>query len=152
VQAIANTYAMLLPGALWCVIDTPNRLWHFDSSSARRPFLHWLPDDLAATYALWNRHQTATDQPHEEDVDPVDFARWGRGISYHELDLGIGPADQLDVAGYMGAHIRDQNPLRRALHRCTNTARFARLLRAFADRPLSPAFFEPYLNLAIRRA
>ena len=54
-QAIADTWTMLRPGDLWCVIETPNRLWHTDTHTALLPFYHWLPDDLAFKYARFSQ-------------------------------------------------------------------------------------------------
>jgi 2-polyprenyl-3-methyl-5-hydroxy-6-metoxy-1,4-benzoquinol methylase len=75
------------------VCETPNRLIYFDHHTARMPFFHLLPDELAAEY--YARSQ------RDEDFKPaIDEAakggpearleaivRWGRGVSFHEFEL-----------------------------------------------------------------
>jgi 2-polyprenyl-3-methyl-5-hydroxy-6-metoxy-1,4-benzoquinol methylase len=46
-DAMRSTWSGLTPGALWCSIETPNRLWWFDEHTSFLPFYNWLPDELA---------------------------------------------------------------------------------------------------------
>jgi len=67
ISAMRCTWEMLEPGSLWCVVDTPNRLWWFDWHTAHLPFFNWLPDDLALDYA-----------PHSDRVFMQSYATAGR--------------------------------------------------------------------------
>lgn len=96
------TWGMLPPGGLWCAIETPNRLWHTDPHTSLLPFFHWLPDDLAVLYACRSprkdfRERFSVSLGTEEDR--ADLAMWGRGVSFHEFELAIGPLAELDIAG-----------------------------------------------------
>jgi S-adenosylmethionine-dependent methyltransferase len=50
-QALRRAWQLLCPGSLLGVVETPNRLWHYDSHTSFLPFFHWLPDDLAFEYS-----------------------------------------------------------------------------------------------------
>ena len=82
------------PDGAIAVIETPNRLLPWDHHTSQLPFYSQLPDELAIRY----RHRS----PREAFVDALDTAareshgalrealtRWGRGVSYHELELAI---------------------------------------------------------------
>jgi SAM-dependent methyltransferase len=77
------------------IVEAPNRLIDFDHHTAQMPYFSQLPDDLAMRYA---RRSLRTDftsamaraaslgDAAERDA----LARWGRGVSYHELELVFG--------------------------------------------------------------
>jgi SAM-dependent methyltransferase len=80
------------PDGIIVVIETPNRLTPWDYHTSQLPFLNQLPEDLALRYA----HRS----PREEfvtalrdaagqgpDSEREAFTRWGRGMSFHELEL-----------------------------------------------------------------
>ena len=46
-SALRDAWGMLNLGGLLTVVETPNRLWWFDAHTARLPFFHWLPNELA---------------------------------------------------------------------------------------------------------
>ena len=87
-----------LRGDLWCVVETPNRLWYHDSHTSFLPYFHWLPDDLAFEYSRMSPRAGFRDCYRVPDAaSRLHFLRRGRGVSYHEFDLALGPAAQLDV-------------------------------------------------------
>jgi hypothetical protein len=43
-SAMRATWGMLSDGDLWCVIETPNRLWYHDGHTSLLPFYMWLPE------------------------------------------------------------------------------------------------------------
>ena len=100
-QAIADTWAMLRPGDFWCVIETPNRLWHTDTHTALLPFYHWLPDELALKYARFSP-RTNFRECYDESTDErrLHFLRRGRGVSFHELHIALGVPDAFEVVSY----------------------------------------------------
>src|SRR5439155_7437846 len=99
-QTLRSAWAMLKPGTLLCVADTPNRLWYYDDHTALTNFFHWLPDEIAMEYAArvprpdFNRAFLPPEPPSAEKL-----ARWGRGVSYHDFELAIGSLAGLCVAG-----------------------------------------------------
>jgi 2-polyprenyl-3-methyl-5-hydroxy-6-metoxy-1,4-benzoquinol methylase len=153
-EGIGSTFTLVRPGGLWGIIESPNRLWYFDSHTSGLPFFMWLPDELAMQY----RRFSARREFAEDDLEGVQgsadigFARWGRGISFHEFDLALGPVDDLEVVSSLAGWLRGGNPLRSMADRLSRTGHFRRMLQAIAaDRRIHPGFFEHYLNLLIRR-
>jgi len=126
-STLGSAWRMLRPGAFLCILDTPNRLWYYDHHSMQLPFLHWLPDDVALAYA-----QRFSPRGFCKTLDIHKLTRFGRSISYHELELAGIP---LDVASALRA---DDGELQRGL-------------RALEDRGLDPAFFQPSLDILIRK-
>ncbi len=98
-QGMKTTWEMLKPGAMWVVLETPNRLWYFDNHTSHLPFFQWLPDDLAFRYAHKSPRQDLAGSVKEEynDENLLHFLRLGRGLSYHEFDLCMGDARKLNV-------------------------------------------------------
>lgn len=74
------------------VCETPNRLIQFDHHTARMPFFHMLPEELAAeVYRTSERRDfvaaidaAAADGPEARREALV---RWGTGVSFHEFEL-----------------------------------------------------------------
>jgi 2-polyprenyl-3-methyl-5-hydroxy-6-metoxy-1,4-benzoquinol methylase len=152
ISAMRSTWTMLHPGGLWCVVETPNRLWWFDGHTAGLPFFNWLPDDLALDYAphsdrgFMKRYTTAG----RDDAVKLDFARRGRGVSYHEFDLALGPSDLLNVVSSLKLFMREQSLVRRAMSKFATSRKFEEFLRAHGPR-IHPGFYQPMLDLIIRR-
>ena len=95
--------AVVRPGGLIVVIETPNRLTPWDYHTSQLPFLNQLPEDLALRYALRSPRAEFVDAMREAhtagpDAEREAFTRWGRGMSFHEFDLVFG-----DVAPHIVA-------------------------------------------------
>lgn len=100
-QAIADTWAMLRPGDLWCVVETPNRLWYTDRHTAWLPFYHWLPDELAFKYARFSERPNFRECYNEATPERLlHFRRRGRGVSFHEFHVALGTFDAFEVVSY----------------------------------------------------
>jgi len=97
--SLRDAWAMLPVGGLLIIVETPNRLWYYDDHTAWLPFFHWLPNELAFQYtrfserenfnALYDDYTSASAKEH--------FLRRGRGMSFHETDIAIGPARELNI-------------------------------------------------------
>src|SRR5262249_51650046 len=109
-RAMQRTWAMLPGGGLWCVTDTPNRLWYFDTHTALMPFFHWLRDELARTYGRFSDRPSIRRWGHDQSRPTVEFLQLGRGVSFHEFELGLAPLRSLRVLS-----CRDEVRIRRAL-------------------------------------
>jgi 2-polyprenyl-3-methyl-5-hydroxy-6-metoxy-1,4-benzoquinol methylase len=152
--AMADTWNMLAPGRLWCVTDTPNRLWWFDAHTSRLPFFMWLPNDLAFDYSRFSARdyfrEVYRDREREAELH---FLRRGRGVSFHEFDLALGPAEGLDVVSSMRLFHRARRPLARLQElrrRKTLDVRYEAVL-AEVRPDLHRGFFQRSLDLIIRR-
>lgn len=134
--AILQTYNMLAPGGLWSVIGTPNRLHYFDSHTAMLPFYFWLPDELAIRYASFSARPVFADwfgpANVPTDEQKLEFARWGRGMSYHELELALGPLQDLKIVSSLAAYLKNRDLVYRTIHKFTNNGRYS----AFFGRPI----------------
>lgn len=155
IVAMRKTWEMLSPGDNWCVIETPNRLWFYDGHTSQLPFYHWLPDDLAQDYCKFSPRtafrELSTDL--ERDLGP-ELARWGRGLSYHEFDLSMKPAELLNVVSclddFWGIYNIAAKWKKLIWDRGLIDRRYESLLRHI--RPdIHKGFFKSWLNLIIRK-
>ncbi len=149
-----QSWRMLAKGAMWVVIETPNRLHLYDSHTSFLPFFHWLSDDVALAYAKFSARSEYRDAMQGLDLespgDREQLARWGRGMSYHEFELTMGPVAGLKVINSMRGYHASVNVARRASETLSRDARWAALLRR--EKPdAHAAFFESYLNLIIEK-
>jgi len=77
------------------VCETPNRLVYLDHHTARMPFFHLLPDELALEcYGRSGRPElrgaidAALRDGRAAGLEAI--ARWGRGVSFHEFEVVFG--------------------------------------------------------------
>ncbi|MGH8235749.1 MAG: class I SAM-dependent methyltransferase [Steroidobacteraceae bacterium] len=151
--AMRATWGGLKPGALWCSIETPNRLWWFDEHTSFLPFYNWLPDELAFDYSRYSSRDPFR-RSYRERTDEAftSFLRHGRGVSYHEFELTMKDAAQLDVVSSLPLWLRRDGLFGwRALKRLRKRKhRYERLIASL--RPdLHRGFFQPYLDLIVRK-
>jgi 2-polyprenyl-3-methyl-5-hydroxy-6-metoxy-1,4-benzoquinol methylase len=152
ISAMRSTWAMLQSGSLWCVVETPNRLWWFDGHTSWLPFFNWLPDDLALEYALYSerafmkRYATVG----RDDEVKLDFARRGRGVSYHEFELALAPAASLNVVSALNLYLRERSLAIRTRWRFSRSRKFEKFLCAHGPR-IHPGFYQSDLDLIIRK-
>jgi SAM-dependent methyltransferase len=122
IQAMRSTWEMLAPGGLWCLADTPNRLWRFDLHTSWLPFTTGCPTDLALAYSRYSSREPfassyATAMPDAATPGAAangameSFLRHGRGVSYHEFALALGHVETLDVVSSLPIWLRERSPL-----------------------------------------
>jgi len=149
--AIETTWEMLPAGGLWSIVDTPNRLWYFDSHTSLLPFFQWLPDELAFRYSRFSerpRFQELYREPTEEAM--LHFLRRGRGVSFHELELVMGRVGSLRIAGWLDWE--KTRPWVERLRSFSSTdRRYRRFLRQAAP-GVPEAFLHPRIDVVIRKA
>jgi ubiquinone/menaquinone biosynthesis C-methylase UbiE len=148
-SSFSLVWRSLHSGAYLIVVETPNRLWWFDSHTAMLPFYLWLPDDLAAHYSRFSPRF-----PFNEQLRPpitaqtlLRLTRIGRATSYHEFELSLGALSALQVNS-MNRWKRG-NPFQFAKWFAFDRS-FERWLRRHGPR-VDNAFYESYLQLAIRK-
>ena len=152
VHAIEKSWGILRPGGIWAIVESPNRLWHYDSHTSLLPFFHWLPDDLALSYMRFSpREKMRKRFEHEDAGSALRLARSGRGMSYHELAIALGDVSGLDVVSSLSSYRRRRNPLSFLFWLATER-RFELVLRKAAPAGIANAFFHPYLDVMIRKA
>jgi S-adenosylmethionine-dependent methyltransferase len=153
-QALRRAWELLAPGSLLGVVETPNRLWLHDSHTSLLPYFHWLPDDVAFEYSRRSPRAGFRECYRVPDADAqLHFLRRGRGVSYHEFELALGPATQLDVVSCLRGFQRARHRLpawARWRTRHALESRYEALL-AETSPGLHPGFLQPYLDLVIRK-
>ena len=147
--AMSNTWNMLSKGDLWCIVETPNRLWFYDGHTSLMPFYSWLPDDLAFLYSRFSPRRGFCDLYRETtEGSRLDFLRRGRGVSFHEFELAMKRAADLDVASSRAIFLRSRSVLRRALWKLTIESRYESFL-VKAGPKIHRGFYQPFLDLII---
>lgn len=144
--SLKRAWEMLPKESFLAVIETPNRLWYYDSHTAALPFYDWLPDDLAYYYSKFSERRNFKDsyrEPNNEDM--IKFLRWGRGASYHEFELAIAPLKNLNVESSL---IKFEKT---ALLKCGfKGLRYIRLLKSL-NKNLPSEFCYPYLDIVLKK-
>jgi 2-polyprenyl-3-methyl-5-hydroxy-6-metoxy-1,4-benzoquinol methylase len=146
--SLRQAWELLAPGGSIGVIEAPNRLWFSDGHTSQLPFFNWLPDDLAFLAAPLSPRGNFRELYGEQPVESMEhFLRRGRGVSYHEFILALGPLEGLDVSESLAAFLR-----RRDLTRLPRSVRRFRRFLMDQAAGVPAAFFEEYLDLLIHRA
>lgn len=150
-SAMRSTWQMLPAGGLWCVIDTPNRLWYYDAHTSLLPFHMWLPDELAFQYSRFSPRQNYRELYREyTDEAKLEFLRRGRGVSFHEFELAMKPLNELKIKSSLNLTNRKTGLLAAFKWRLSNEYRYISLLRRIAP-DLDDGFLQSFLNLIIEK-
>jgi len=150
-SAMMATWQMLSPGDLWCVIDTPNRLWYYDAHTSLLPFPMWLPDDLAFAYSQFSPRQNYRERYREyTDEAELDFLRRGRGVSFHEFELSMKPLKELRIKSSLNLTNKRSGLLGLLKWRLSNDYRYISVLRRIAPE-LHEGFLQSFLYLIIEK-
>jgi 2-polyprenyl-3-methyl-5-hydroxy-6-metoxy-1,4-benzoquinol methylase len=145
IATLRGAWQLLDPGGFLVIIETPNRLWYFDDHTSMMPFFHWLPDEVAWRYAEYTPRKYFNTE-FTGGVDPVAFARWGRGVSFHDFVLALGiPAAQLPVESSMHEYLNMPR-----WHPHTRDGRFLRMIQAMEPQ-VPKGFFYSYLDIALKK-
>jgi S-adenosylmethionine-dependent methyltransferase len=103
--SLRDAWGMLPAGGRLAIVETPNRLWYYDSHTAILPFFHWLPDELAFRYSAFSPREGFRELYREYDAEAeAHFRRRGRGMSFHELDLAIQSVRELQVISSLSTY------------------------------------------------
>jgi 2-polyprenyl-3-methyl-5-hydroxy-6-metoxy-1,4-benzoquinol methylase len=151
IAALNQAWSLLPRNGLLTVIETPNRLWPYDSHTSRLPYFSWLPDEVAFAVAPTSpRPHFGGDHYHDAEAQLTDFLRRGRGVSFHEFDLAIGDHRDLPVRSCMQLDLRARNPIRRIGWYLSKDGRTEKMLRRFDPRT-HRAWYQPFLYLTLEK-
>ncbi|OBG32621.1 hypothetical protein A5672_25595 [Mycobacterium alsense] len=148
--SLRSAWQLLADDGILCIVEAPNRLWFFDDHTADLPFFHWLPDEIALDYLKRTPKYQASAFDTASEGAILELSRRGRGVSYHDLELALGPIGELDFMVDRHSYQMKQNPLRWLYYRRSTNRRFVNLLRRQCPE-LPVGLFMPYLNVAIRK-
>jgi S-adenosylmethionine-dependent methyltransferase len=151
-RSLEHAWRVLPPGGICWVIETPNRLWLWDSHTSHLPFFHWLPDELATRYARFSPRSSFSSQFVAAPDNPeLLLARRGRGVNFHEFELAIAPVQRLRVLGSLASFRSPMRRLRLALPGSGAKHAYRRfLVRRFPS--IDEAFLEENLNFALAKS
>jgi S-adenosylmethionine-dependent methyltransferase len=146
-KSLAESWSILPHGGMLAIVETPNRLWFFDEHTSQLPFFHWLPDELAFRYSRYSPRANINGLYRDLTPDALlHFLRRGRGASYHEFEIAIAPAHELQVVSSLLGHFG----WRKTVRQPRIALRFKRFLRE--SRPdLHAGWFEKDLDLIVRK-
>ncbi len=138
---------VLSPGGVIVVCETPNRLFYFDHHTARIPFFHLLPDELALEYRAFSARPDFTRAIARAAEDGRDAAleaivRWGRGVSFHEFEVVFGALERHVIASGYDPLLFAERPVHPE----------ELMLARYLDRvrpELAPAFSRAWLDLIL---
>ncbi len=141
--SLTAAWTILPAGGLLTIIETPNRLWPFDSHTSLLPLFHWLPDELAFYYSRMSSRENFRELYREYDQASTEhFLRRGRGMSFHEIDLAIAPVVSLDVVSSLGREPRGEYP--------ATSQKFKAVMKEL-NPTLHDGFLDEYLDVIIRK-
>ena len=150
-SAMRATWQMLSVGGLWCVIETPNRLWYYDDHTSLLPFHMWLPDELAFEYSRFSPRNNYHELYREyTDEAKLHFLRRGRGVSFHEFELAMKPVRALKIKSSLNVMNKQGGLLGLLKWRRSNEYRYLSLLRRIAPE-LHEGFLQSSLYLIIEK-
>lgn len=89
IVSLSKAWDSLNKNGLIIVIETPNRLFHFDDHTSLLPFYNWLPHETAVEYCKYSKRQAFKKHIEKNDDKIGALIRFGRGISYHDFELAI---------------------------------------------------------------
>jgi 2-polyprenyl-3-methyl-5-hydroxy-6-metoxy-1,4-benzoquinol methylase len=151
ISAMRDTWQMLPVGSLWCVIETPNRLWYYDAHTSLLPFHMWLPDELAFEYSRFSPRENYRELYREpNDQSKLHFLRRGRGVSFHEFELAMKPVRELRIRSSLNVPNKGRGLWGLAKWRFSNEGRYISLLRRIAPE-LHEGFLQSSLYLIIEK-
>lgn len=153
ITSLKSAYQLLPENKFLCISGTPNRLHFLDSHTSHIPFFHWLPDKLAIEYSKLSTREQYRDhiqKIEDENEKLLQLYRWGRGISFHEIELAIKPIKDIKIISNLNTYRNSKEILYAIISKFTLNYFYTSLLKKrFPD--INRAFMESYLNLIIRK-
>jgi len=150
-QSLKESYKLVAKNGLWCIAGTPNRLHFLDSHTSHIPFFHWLPDELAIKYIQFSsRAEYIHDimSIDDEKEKKLQFYRWGRGVSFHEIELAVKPLNELKIISDLASFLRRKNWLYTLASKFTSNEKYKSCMHKIYPN-INYAFFRPYLDIII---
>jgi S-adenosylmethionine-dependent methyltransferase len=146
ISSLKQAWEMLSEDALLVVLETPNRLWYYDSHTSALPFFDWLPDELAFHYSKFSERNNFKDLYRElNDEEMLKFLRWGKGASYHEFEIALKPLDELQIISSLMQFEKTA-----VLKLGYKGLRYMRFLKN-TKKDLPKSFCYPYLDIILKK-
>ena len=152
--SLQSAWSLIDRGGLMLIIETPNRLHHFDSHSSLLPFYHWLPDNVAVEYAQYsprNAFKEKIKSKHTEE-QYMNLIRFGRGISYHDLELAFNLESDNIVSSL--EKWQSTRTISSYLHSNLTNLTWNNIYKYILSKlhpKINPIFFNPWLNIMLKK-
>ena len=115
-QLLELAFRIVRRDGLVAIVESPNRLAAVDWHTSFLPFLCQLPETLAIKYAQRSPRDdfreamsAAAAAGPEAELDAL--TRWGRGVSFHELELVLGDLTKHVVSGGYDPELFPERPV-----------------------------------------
>lgn len=151
--ALKASWDLLPVGGFLSVVECPNRLWYYDNHTTLTNFYQWLPDEVAIDYAAYIDRAEFKDAMARNislEEKSISLARWGRGGSFHEIEIAIGPISQLNIRDGMDDYARRKNADLADYWNNSADGRYRDAIMAVSP-GVQSAFFYPWLNILIQK-
>jgi len=151
-SALQQSYSMLKEGGFLCILGTPNRLWPVDIHTSYLPFYMWLQDELALDYARFSKRKEFASL-HKLNIEKgyEDLYHLGRGFSFHELEIALGPISKLRIIESLPIFLRKHNFFQKWSYQLSDEYKFKKLLSKYGPKGIHPGFYECYIDLIIKK-
>lgn len=153
IQSLKMAYELLPRHGLLCIAGSPNRLHFMDSHTSHLPFFHWLPDDLAIKYSRFSRRIQYSQHLKECDLEKdkmEQLYRWGRGFSFHEIEIALKPIEELKILSNLVSFLRDKNIFYSIGSKFTSNYKYEKFMhKRFPN--INEAFFQPYIDIIFEK-
>lgn len=158
-QSLCDGWKALSTRGLLIILETPNRLWWADTHTSKLPMYHCLPDELAYQYSRFSPRENFREiyRDHTNVDSMTHFLRRGRGMSFHETDLAIGPSLNVlsSLDSYLGwkaklLRLRLDKSIAAAARRMRTDSACKKLLRRIYPK-MHSGWHEEYLHLIIQK-
>ena len=144
IASLRMAWRHLSSGGILCIYETPNRLWFNDAHTSGLNFYHWLPDQVAIDYA----RTSSRDGFNSTALTDTDLYRWGRGASFHEIEIALG-GKSYDTLESLHEFLCKTHPDYALRSETELSRRYRSILHEIAP-GLPNAFTEEMLNIALR--
>jgi 2-polyprenyl-3-methyl-5-hydroxy-6-metoxy-1,4-benzoquinol methylase len=145
--SLKDAWKLLPTDGLLVIVETPNRLWYYDSHTSMLPFFHWLPNELAFAYSKFSSRDNFHELYKNYNLTSKEsFLRRGRGVSFHEFDIAIGPTKDLKVISSLSTFTR----IRHKLQKTKLERKYKSILMSIYPN-IHEGFFDDILYLVIEK-
>lgn len=152
IKSLKAAWDILDTGGFLIIIETPNRLWYYDSHSSWLPFFQWLPDDLAYQYTRFSsREWFKRLLDNDSNTTKEDFILEGRAVSFHEFDIALKPSQNLKVISSLN-HYQDNIFRKLYFHNKKKPLdyKYKSILKKIYPQ-IHDGFYDEFLNLIIEK-
>ena len=117
-EALTAAWSALSEGGILVIGDTPNRLVYQHKHTSHMPFFDMLPTRLIREYTEQMPNAAFADslskwmaEGQTDEMINAKIDRWGRGVSFHELDIAIGSLSDVVASDGLAPNLLKAMPI-----------------------------------------